>query len=290
MTLVVIIISCTQEDTRNSGIALNLNVALSSNETRAPIEDFINGSQIGLFVIKENGDNYNDCDCSFNQTLTKNIQKWDLGQEIVLSNEVANIYSYYPFKEELSEKKIEVEVASQTDYLYGLKTTANSSSATTTIIMKHALSLNSFIIKKKDYSGNGLLTKIEISGVDISGTMDILTGAISSDIQKGKITVTCNVTLDNNQENKLSFITMPMLIGNTNNVVATFTIDDTEYKYQIDTEEWEQGKENVYTLSIAPGTKQLVEIGSVTLDSWQPGGNYEGNLEKDKFQVDTDIQ
>lgn len=280
--------SCTQEENTGNTAKLRIFPTLE-NPTRAIMNNFVNGNQIGLFVMAADGGNYNDCDCGFNAMASLNASVWTVNQNIELTSAKADIYAYYPYKAGLNSTTIPVEVASQTDYLFATKTTADVNNPTATIPMKHALALNSFVLKKGSYSGIGKVTKIELKNTKTEGTLDVKTGEVIVGNTKASMSAECNVVLNDNVQ-KISAIMMPVTITESDNITARFTIDGEVYSYEISPTTWAPGNENIYTLGIKEDTKKLFEIGSVEINPWGVGAQYDGNLTNDKFDVDVDIE
>lgn len=261
----------------------------NQTDTKAVMNHFVNGNQIGLFVTSSDGNNYNDCDCSFNAMASLSAGVWTINQNIDLSAGNADIYAYYPYKEGLANATLPVEVASQTDYLFAVKATANKQSPTANITMKHALSLNSFVLKKQGYSGAGKVTKIELKNVKSSGTLNAKTGEVIVASTVATMSADLDVTLNDQSAQKISAIMMPYTITEDDNIVAQFTIDNEKYTYEVTPATWQPGNENTYTLGIQTDSKELMKI-TVDIAPWGKGGEYEGNLVNDKFQVDVDIE
>ncbi len=252
--------------------------------SRASKETFLPGDELGIFILNAEGNNYNDCDCSFNN---KGILsgEWSLQEEIALSKQPGSVYAYFPYSIEVTDyRKIPIESTSQTDYLVATPTTVDASNSVATLRMQHILSLVKFTIKKDGYIGNGHITNITLQGTGLNGTFDATTGDITitkvgNAIYKGDFTL-------NESPLTIGLIGFPQVVTST---IALVTIDGEKYSYKLAPSTWERGKETTYTLGINTEKNTLVTIGTTTIDVWGNGGSYEGNLIADGVDIGTEI-
>lgn len=106
--------------------------------------------------------------------------------QIRLSSTEGTLYSYYPYSKTVDDfRKIPVSVNGniQTDHMYGTPVTRlNNSNASTVIKMNHALAAIRITIIKGTYSGNGVISKVAVSGESLAteAYLDATTGRLSS--------------------------------------------------------------------------------------------------------------
>lgn len=275
----IILCSCNEKDVLPE---LKVNVQIESL-TRAEKEEFQPGDAIGLFIQDKNEDNYNQCDCSFNNKVVYADSQWILNSPIIAGNEEGCVYAYYPYKEGiLSIDKVPLESASQTDYLYATPVNVNMEKSNITLRMQHAMSLVRFIIKKEGYDGKGVVSRVALQNIHTSGMMDSRTGYITvsnigNEAYTGEYQLTEEVPL------VLSVISLPLSVTST---TAYITIDGEKYRYDLSPSNWTAGKITSYTLQIDTVTNTLFAVENTTIESWTSGENYTGNLTNEGFQVD----
>lgn len=276
----VTLCSCNEKDVTLPELKVNVQI---EKLTRAEKEQFQSGDAIGLFIQDKNEDNYNQCDCSFNNKVTYTGSQWALSSTINAGSESGSVFAYYPYKQTLpSIDKIPVESASQIDYLYANKTTVNTKNPNITLRMQHALSLVRFIIKKEGYDGKGVVSRMALQNIPTSGMMDSRTGHITvSNI--GNQSYTGDYRLTEQAPLVLSVIALPLSVTST---TAYITIDGEKYRYELSPSNWTAGKITSYTLQIDTATNTLFAVENTTIESWTSGENYTGNLTNEGFQVD----
>lgn len=273
--------SCTQEGEKMSVLSVN---ALLEVPTKGQITSFADGDQIGLLVTDLDGGNYDNCDCSFNVSGTLGSGIWSLNGDIVLLSP-ASVYAYYPYNSTVTDgTAVPVEAASQTDYLYAEKGMADVNNPVVTFKMKHALALLKFSINKDNYTGIGKITQVSLKNIGTSGKLNAYSGEITS-VKQGNETYKCNYTLSES-DISIGAIVLPSL---TTGTIVVFTIDGTDYTYEVAPGVALQGKENVYALTINQDTKTMLNVGSVVVESWGKGEAYAGNLANNEVSVDTEI-
>jgi len=230
------------------------------------VEQFTSSSKIGMFVCSNNIDSkYNNDTQNVNVPASYDGSTWTLGREIKLSNDVATVFAYYPYNAvNTNGSAIDVETDSQTDYLYATKAFVNANQPKASLLMKHAMSLVSIVIKKNDYKGDGKVSKVEIVGVQSSGKMDITTGLITKFGTSGTYTRNCDFTLNDNSLTKNRIITLPLKLSETSGVIKV-TVDGREFSYDIPTSHtWDAGFESTYTLNLHDTS--IDELTDVALD------------------------
>lgn len=282
----VLFASCEQEGT-SAPKSQNLSITASvvDQMTRSVKNEFISGDQIGLFLVNPEGNNYNNCNCSFNNKATFSTE-WALQDDILLTDELGTLYSYYPYSDEVRDmKQIPLSSSSQHDYLVSRPAKVDVTNTEATLRMQHVMSLVKFSIKKDGYLGNGHITKIVLKGIGLSGTMDATNGNITT-LTNGNEIYDCNLSLDPESPLTVGIIAFPQSVSST---TALITIDGEQYGYKLVPSNWEQGKETTYTLGIDVQGHSLFTIGTSSIDNWGEGGSYEGNLSSGGIDVGTEI-
>lgn len=270
--------------------ALNIKAFVSDTpKTRATISSFLNGSALGLFVTSGSLSNpYNGVASNNNIKSTLNGSNWTLAPAVYLSPAPATVFAYYPYSSGVANgTAVPVEHNRQTDYLYGTHTTGqstiNSSNPTVNLTMNHALSLVQFKLAKTNYTGAGVLTKIEISNkagktcLYSEGLMNISTGTITNTSNKNQgvalnMTYSLPTSLPSVAPSYLKVMVLPVsATTNDGDIQILFTIDGKVYTYNVPAStKWEKGKENTYTVTLSG--KGLV-VGNITIENWTSGIN-----------------
>ncbi len=182
--------------------------------------------------------------------------------------------AYFPYDAEVeTPTQIQVESATQTDYLYSRAITVNAENPVVTLQMQHALALVRLVIKKNGYLGEGDVSGVSLQGINTEGMLDISSGEIlisktGNESYKGAFQLTDDPLT-------IGIIALPQTVTST--TVLLF-IDGERYGYKLPEGIWEQGKETTYTLGINTVGKKLFELGNSSIDEWGTGGSYEGDL------------
>jgi hypothetical protein len=231
------------------------------------VEQFTSSSKIGMFITTGNlGNNYTSDTQNVNVPAAFDGTNWTLGREVKLSNDVAAVYAYYPYNALNSNgSAIDVETDSQTDYLYAAKAFVNASQPKASLLMKHAMSLVSLVIKKNDYKGDGKVSKVEIVGVQSVGKMDIASGVVTRAGVSSTYTRSCDYTLNDNSLTKNRIISLPLKVSETSGVSIKVTVDGRGFSYDVPaTHIWNAGYESTYTLNLHDTS--IDELTDVALD------------------------
>lgn len=267
--------SCNKEEAKNGTTSTSvLSIGRAEVLTRSGKDTFVQGDQIGLFVLDEGGLKYNDCECSWNNKATLETTDWKLERSISLDSKTGTVRAYYPYSELItSPTQIPIESASQTDYLFSKPVKVNAENPIVTLQMQHALSLVKLVINKDGYSGEGKISGVSLQGINTEGMLDITSGEIvisktGNESYKGDFTLSDSPVT-------IGIIVMPQTITST---TVLLSIDGERYGYKLPIGELSQGKETTYTLGIDTSGKKMFEIGSSTIDDWGSGGSYEGDL------------
>lgn len=242
-------------------------------ETKAGIiTQFVDDDRIGVFASDgELEDKYNGIDAN-NMPATFFKDKWTIASNLeVKSDGVA--YAYYPYSKDVSNKAaIPIETASQTDYLYSGKEAFSLTQPQVTLKMKHALSLVSIRIRKNDYQKAGQLQKVELEGLQTTGSMDIQSGYITKIGGTSTVSNDVDITLDDNNLVKTETIILPINKIKDSPVKLKVTVDGNVFAFDVPEEHsWEAGFEYIYTVNLS---KQPEEEPSIEFEReyWEKFG------------------
>lgn len=254
------------------------------------VQEFKDGSEIGLLITRENDGGLYDEDSDYvnvkaHANLISNKISWQQTPEVTLNFDPATVYAYYPYQSQmkLSVASIPVGISSDAthtpDYMYGTHAVGqkivNSISPVVLLNMNHALSLLSFQVnlqegESKDYQ----LSAIQV-GNKAGGSALICKGMM--DIRNGEITGTAGCktsTLLNLPEpvkltKEFSDPQQIMVIPTLNpiaegDIEVLFTINGNSLKYKIPAQTiWEKGHKYLYKLTLSGEALTLKEV-SVT--------------------------
>ena len=147
---------------------------------------------IGLFVTATGGGAYDGHDKGYtNVKYTFDGSKWSAQSPIYLSDNDGKLYGYFPYNADATDlHAIPVESSlNDTDYLFAKSQTVNHSNKSVSLTMKHALSCLHLTIKKgANFTAEAPLSKITLTStaIDATGTMDLVTGAITASKKSGE--------------------------------------------------------------------------------------------------------
>ena len=229
-----ILMSCTQEDIKEFKTK-ELDVKI----TNAVItKDIINentlpsNSEIGLFVTDDSGLTYDGSilrNIKYTATGEGDAQKWNAASDVLLSATVANVNSYYPYDESVTDiTSIPIEVTSevQKDWMWGTPVSGmDNKNYSATINMNHALAAVKLNIKKENYFGAGKVTSVSFNsnGAGTSAIMNATTGALADIKGAGYTFESTKEFTIGNEATSVSFIAVP--IGIAAPLIINFEID-----------------------------------------------------------------
>lgn len=273
MLLAGIFISCKKDETASVNTSV-LSINRAEVLTRNSKDTFKQGDEIGVFVLNEVGEKYNDCPCCWNNKATLVENAWKMDKNIYLNDNSGILRAYYPYCADIERPtQIPVESATQTDYLYSRAITVNAENPVVTLQMQHALSLVKLVINKGDYLGEGNISGISLQGISTEGILDISNGEIVIN-KTGNESYKGDFLLEDSPL-AIGIIALPQAVTST---TVLLMIDGERYGYKLPEGTWERGKEITYTLGINTAGKKLFEIGTSSIDEWGAGGSYEGDL------------
>lgn len=269
-------------------VTTNIEVA-SRSVTGRPVNSFVSGDEIGLFVSSGAVNSpYNGVASNKNVKSTFTTV-WTQATPVYLSSLMATIYAYYPWNAAATDgTAIDIDHTSQTDYMYATPVTnINNRQPRAAITMNHALSLVQFDFKKENYTGVGSLTAISIAnktgGTSLisTGKLNLTNGAITKGASKEPVTKATNLPQTIGTWNEITFPKMLVIptssTATAGDIVISFTVDGQVYKWNVPAgTAWEQGKKNTYTVTIK-GT--ALEVSPVTITPWGNGDSGNGTIQ-----------
>lgn len=303
LAAVVTLMSCTKSQNEvykdRKDAVLGVNPTLPDvPATRATISNFPESSEIGLFVTTGlDGNHYNDVLSNYNVKLTySGDNSWSMSPAVYLSSNPATVFAYYPYNSSSNNRAgIPIEHTSQTDYLYGTHTPGqgviNSDNATVNLTMKHALSLIQFRINKENYTGPGVVTKIEVTNkrrnvLYSEGIISIETGAFIGISERNAAAFIQNISglytlqsaFPTTEYAYLKVMVLPVRsLENAGDVAINFMIDGKVYSFEVPAgTAWNSGEKNTYTVTLA-GSE--LKVGTVAITDWVNGTNGSATLQ-----------
>lgn len=269
-------------------VTTNIEVA-SRSVTGRPINSFVSGDEIGLFVSSGAVNSPYNGVASNKNVKSAFTTVWTQATPVYLSSLMATIYAYYPWSAAATDgTAIDIDHTSQTDYMYATPVTnINNRQPRAAITMNHALSLVQFDFKKENYTGVGSLTAISIAnktgGTSLisTGKLNLTNGAITKGASKEPVTKATNLPQTIGTWNESTFPKMLVIptssTATAGDIVISFTVDGQVYKWNVPAgTAWEQGKKNTYTVTIK-GT--ALEVSPVTITPWGNGDSGNGTIQ-----------
>lgn len=269
-------------------VTTNIEVA-SRSVTGRPVNSFVSGDEIGLFVSSGAVNSPYNGVASNKNVKSAFTTVWTQATPVYLSSLMATIYAYYPWNAAATDgTAIDIDHTSQTDYMYATPVTnINNRQPRAAITMNHALSLVQFDFKKENYTGVGSLTAISIAnktgGTSLisTGKLNLTNGAITKGASKEPVTKATNLPQTIGTWNESTFPKMLVIptssTATAGDIVISFTVDGQVYKWNVPAgTAWEQGKKNTYTVTIK-GT--ALEVSPVTITPWGNGDSGNGAIQ-----------
>ena len=171
-----------------SPFALTTKAVITSNTL--PDSDAATG--IGIFVTASDGSAYDGHNTGYtNVNFANSGSGWSTATPVYLSDTQGKLYGYFPYNGTANDLRA-VPVASSlngTDYLYAETQTVSHSNKDVSLQMNHALSRLHLTIKKgANFTADAPLSKITLksTAIDATGTMDLITGAITATKKSGE--------------------------------------------------------------------------------------------------------
>lgn len=240
--------SCTDNDSlhdKNELLSVECYTRTSENEKNI-VHDF------SMYIFSNNFNGYPGV---INPTHVTYSHGWDF-PPISLSDEIANIYCFYPYTGEADCKSLELELIDQTNYLASNVVTANNKNPKVSIVMKHILSKISVRIDGSNQC------KVDLLSIPTKGTYNLQTDEITPGEQSDLTTNSSDIYIFPCKEKQLKM---------------NITYNGKEYDYIEIASDYEAGKEYTFNLTIN-NNKDLVIEGDVIITDWQPAGDFEGSV------------
>lgn len=245
---------------------LDINVITDKYSTKSPnlFAIFPNESELGLFLQNVNESDmvqYDVRNIKYTAFNTEKGQVWTAEEPIYLNKALCNVNAYYPYDESMTDiEAIQIEAASQTDYMYADNTVqVNAENKSATLTMKHALSVITLNLKKGSYTGAGTITKISMRGQGIgnSSKLNGKTGELY-DISGINEELSQNVSLSLAEDQTVHILFVPNPI--TSNVKISLWVDGNEYYVVTPGTLFEQAYRYEYTLTVDEGVLNLTAV------------------------------
>ena len=170
-----------------NGSRLNVSVNINQTDSRAGIikeSALPDKSQIGISLVGALDKDYlaykNIC---YTAQKVDGAQKWSAINPVLLSDELATVYSYYPYSLNANIEALNIETITQTDYMYGTPVPdVNEENSSVDITLNHALANVKFTINDEYYLGQGVLESVSIygNGITDKGVFNAKTGKFVS--------------------------------------------------------------------------------------------------------------
>lgn len=204
------IIACTGEDTSPTLEGIPLQVELQNVQpTRTAITatTLPDGSQYGIYVAPL-GKTVNKGDNGFNIPVSYSGGKSTMGRDYILQSATDySVFAAYPQENNSDGMTLQLETASQTDYLYGYAVDNNGEQAiinqenhVAKIQMRHAMALLKFnIFQNEDNKQENILTGIRILKCVTKCELDLQTGKCTKDSWNTQ-TMDCNISVNSKSQ------------------------------------------------------------------------------------------
>lgn len=254
---------------------------MTSEEQQVPLEINIKGcetrgvitgntlpdqSSIGIYTV-----NANDYATHSNVAAICNNNVWELGTTIYLNQDAQKVYAYYPYDKSANIGALTLKTSEQTDCLYGYAvdtdnklTTVNSANPKANILLKHAMSRLTFVLKKSETNQNdGNVGSLDLSGVYLSATLDIKTGSLKLG-DHGDLVTKADIELSTKGQN-VDILVLPMSVSTTEVTLLGMYIGNNYYTAQLPSGKWEAGQQYTYTIEVDDSGLKITEA---TITPW----------------------
>lgn len=276
--LTCLVVACSDNnDPKEADIFLDITPKIESRS----VTDFVGDG--GEMVLRVTKGEISDVGYSGSEYVKVHFEqgKWLLGKNIMLTEDPAHIYCYYPDKGMIENGRI--EVSNGTDFLYGGENNiATRTKPNVTLVLKHAMAYIAVNIKKGDYYGEGILEKIEILSANAGftdetlymnkGYMDVITGSIIP-FEDEWFHHSLNGTSHKNLEIKDSgwdddevpgVPMIPFEMNHEGDVHFYYTIDGHRYVFDLPVMKFEKGKKYIFDVNL-----NIVDAITVRCVDWE---------------------
>ena len=263
----LMIVACTGEDVSSSVDGKPLQVELFGLQpTRAAITSTTlpDGSQYGIYVanygqIVKRGDN------GYNIPVTYQSGKSTMSRDYILQSATDySVYAAYPQENSSDVMTMQLETASQTDYLYGYAVDDNGGQAVINqdnhvakIQMRHAMALLRFnIFQSEDNKQENIVTAVETYEMPVSASLNLQTGEQTQ--QKiGNNRIKCQFTAETTPH------TVEMLVLPYNEFILSFEVNGKSiyaYRQQV----LQAGNSYTFNVEIQSDAKLIISEATIT--------------------------
>lgn len=273
-----------------TNITPTISVTRSVSYTALP-----SNSEMGLFVRGVSDQPYCDLTNNNNVKSVYNGAKWVNTPDVLLTQEPATIYAYYPYRaEETDLTKVHIDHTRKQDFLFGSnagqETKPTSLNPVADLQLKHAFALLQFKVSKTTYAGTGRLSSISIWNINSSktllseGDINLKTGVITKNPDRTGWAQVSNgsnplqiipTTPSANEADYPKLYVMPCNIKTGNEVSFSFSIDGYGYQFPVPANTtWESGKKYLYNVVLSGSAINAQNVG---VTDWVTGGST-GNI------------
>lgn len=250
-------------------------------------------SSVGLFITDDSGfyEPAGYKNIKYTSRSEGGAQVWESENPIYLSDKDATLYSYYPHIASLTSMNLLPVTASSTvqvDYLWGNPVNVSKGNRIANITMKHALAVVRVTFVRGTYSGDGIVSKVSISGGCAASiaALDITNGTLSNFIGQGAaISPAISKKTLSSTSQKADIIVIPT--QETDGKI-TMTIDGKDYFLEFGDIELHQGEITQFHLTVNDGQLSLSDI---TVSEWTYSNVDPAEIKvSDKVKITGDIE
>lgn len=243
------LISCTDNDSpHRKDESLSIECYTRSTENKKDIvQDF------GMFIYTSDMKDYTGVN---NPVHVSYLNGWSF-PNVTLSEEIAQIYCFYPYSETANARFWDINLFNQLDYLVSSNLViANKENPSVSIIMKHILSKINVLID------NSSECKVKLLSIPVNAKYDLI---------NDRITLGESSELDTNAS---SFYIFP---SNNQQLRMDITYNGKVYEYVETANSYNPGKEYTFSLTINK-ENELVIDGNIAIIEWKEAGNFNGSV------------
>lgn len=227
------------------------------------------GDELGICVVDESDKTYegkNFSNVKYTSSMQDGDMVWSATDGVMLSGKDATLYAYYPYNPDIDIENIEVDMSSQTDWLYAEPVSGlNNTNPVSKIVLHHALANIRFTVVKGSYVGDGKVSKVTVkSGVIAdAGILNAKTGLITVDqTATNSVSVNTDLTLSNTAQQVDIHV-----IPNEGETPVEIEVTVDGKKYSVTSESTGINKGNSYNFNVTHNSEGLV-LTSIGVNKW----------------------
>lgn len=289
----------TPVDTRVSELCIHTQIGTTGDVgagliTKAALGSFPEGSQLSLFVTAGTPGTPYPQGSYHNVRAEYTDGRWALSPPVRLGASPAVLFAFYPYSATYTDGAggINIYHTDQVDTMYGThgegQGEIHRDNPSVRLVMRHAKALLQFRIRKRDYLGEGKLTRIQVTNAEggealkSGATLDLATGGLTYLPQQFACAAIENpdglyILTENfpEEENKAMEVikTMEVMVlptsGTGGGIRIGFVIDTQAYTCPLPGHtHWQQGTKYLYDVTFS-GTQIVVE--DITITPWREG-------------------